>query len=87
MTHGYFQTVAGANDTCAGDATQLEWELDEDRVRCVVLVQLISSGAQLGSIGDLVAFGVLLLFSFHSRTLIVFGCCNALFMYCVKWQL
>ena len=47
--------------------------------------QLISSGAQLGSIGDFVAFGVLLLFWFCSRTLIVFGCCNALFMYCVKW--
>ena len=43
--------------------------------------QLISSGAQLGSIGDLVALGVLLLFCFRSRTLIVFGCCNALFMY------
>ena len=35
----------------------------------------------MGSIGDLVAFGVLLLFWFRSRTLIVFGCCNALFMY------
>ena len=35
--------------------------------------QLISSGAQLGSIGDLVAFGVLLLFWFRSRTLIVSG--------------
>ena len=42
--------------------------------------QLISSGAQLESIGDLVAFGVLLLFWFRSRTLIVFDCCNALFM-------
>ena len=28
--------VAGAVDTSAGDATQLEWELDEVRVRCVV---------------------------------------------------
>ena len=36
MTHGYFQTVAGADDTSAGDATQDKWELDEDRVRCVV---------------------------------------------------
>ena len=36
MTHRYFQTVAGADDTSAGDATQLEWELDEERVRCVV---------------------------------------------------
>ena len=37
MAHRYFQTVAGANDTSAGDATQLEWELDEDRVHFVVL--------------------------------------------------
>ena len=43
MTHIYFQTVVGADDTSAGDddtsagdATQLKWELDEDRVRCVV---------------------------------------------------
>ena len=27
---------AGADNTSAGDATQLKWELDEDRVRCVV---------------------------------------------------
>ena len=37
MTHRYFQTVAGVDDTSAGDATPLKWELDEDRVRCVVL--------------------------------------------------
>ena len=36
MTHGYFQTVAGADDTSAGDATELKWEINEDRVRCVV---------------------------------------------------
>ena len=42
---------------------------------------MISSGAQLGSIGTFVAFGVLLLFRLRSRALIVFGCCNALFMY------
>ena len=36
MTHGYFQTVAGAEDTSADDATELKWELDEDLVRCVV---------------------------------------------------
>ena len=28
--------LVGADHTSAGDATQLEWELDEDRVRCVV---------------------------------------------------
>ena len=36
MTHGYFQTVAGANDASAGDATQLKWELDEDLDRYFV---------------------------------------------------
>ena len=36
MTHRYFQTVAGADDTSAGGATQLKWELDEVLVRCVV---------------------------------------------------
>ena len=30
MTHSYFQTVAGAEDTSAGDATELKWEFDED---------------------------------------------------------
>src|SRR3954470_520581 len=56
----------------AGDATEFKEELDEDRVRCVVSFQLISSGAQLGSIGDLCSiWGSLLLFWFRSRTLIV----------------
>ena len=36
MTRIYFQTVAGADDTSAGDATQLKWELDEDLDRCFV---------------------------------------------------
>ena len=36
MTHRYFQTVAGADDTSADDAIQLKWELDEDRVRSLV---------------------------------------------------
>ena len=38
MTHRYFQTFAGADDTSAGDATELKWELDEDLVRRVVSV-------------------------------------------------
>ena len=29
MTRGYFQTVGGADDTSAGDATEHKWELDE----------------------------------------------------------
>ena len=37
MDHRYFQTVVGADDTSADDATQLQWELDEDLVRCLVL--------------------------------------------------
>ena len=32
--------VAGADDTSAGDATQLKWELDEDHVCCVVSFQV-----------------------------------------------
>ena len=36
MTHGYFQTVVGADDTSADDATQLKWELDEDLDHCYV---------------------------------------------------
>ena len=36
MTHRYFQTVAGADDTSAGDTTELKWEPNEDRVCCVV---------------------------------------------------
>ena len=36
MTHRYFQTVAGADDTSAGDATELKWEFDEGRVRYYV---------------------------------------------------
>ena len=57
MTHIYFQTVAGADDTSAGDATELKWELDEDHFVVVCLFRMISSGAQLGRSGDL-AFGV-----------------------------
>ena len=36
MTHRYFQTVAGADDTIAGDATELKEEFDEDLVLYVV---------------------------------------------------
>ena len=36
MAHRYLQTVAGADDTSAGDASELKWDLDEDLVRCVV---------------------------------------------------
>ena len=36
MAHRYFQIVAGADDASAGDTTELKWELNEDRVRCVV---------------------------------------------------
>ena len=34
MAHRYFQTVAGADDISAGDATELKWPLDEDLDRC-----------------------------------------------------
>ena len=36
MTHRYFQTVAGADDTSAGDATELKEELYKVRVCYVV---------------------------------------------------
>ena len=36
MTRRYFQTVAGADDSSAGDATELKWELDEVVDRCFV---------------------------------------------------
>ena len=36
MAHRYFQIVAGADDTSVGDATELNWELKENLVRCVV---------------------------------------------------
>ena len=37
MTHRLLpKPVAGADDTSVGDVTHLKWELDEDRVRCVV---------------------------------------------------
>ena len=36
VTHRYYQTVAGADDTSADEATQLKWELDEDLDRCFV---------------------------------------------------
>ena len=36
MNHGYFQTVSGAEDTGAGDDTELKWEFDEDSGRYYV---------------------------------------------------
>ena len=30
MTHQILQTVASADDTSAGDATELKWEFDKD---------------------------------------------------------
>ena len=36
MAHSLLQTVAGSNDNCAGDATKLKEELDEDLVLYVV---------------------------------------------------
>ena len=36
MTHRYFQTDAGVDDASAGDATELNWEFDEDSGRYYV---------------------------------------------------
>ena len=72
MTHGLLpKPVAGADDTVPGVATQLKEELVEDLVHCVVLFQLISSGARLGRSGICSIWGSLLLFWFRSQTLIV----------------
>ena len=39
MTHILLpKPVAGADDTSVDDTAELKWELDEDRVRCVVFV-------------------------------------------------
>ena len=53
MTHGYFQTVAGADDNHAGDAIELMEELDEDLVRCVVSFPVDQWWSPVGAIGDL----------------------------------
>ena len=45
VAHRYFQTVGGADDTSADDATQLKWELDEDLFVVVFRFLLIGSGA------------------------------------------
>ena len=37
MTHQILPTVAGADDTSAGDASELRWELNEDLSYCYVL--------------------------------------------------
>ena len=57
MTHGYFQTVAGAEDTSAGDATELKWEFNVDLCCYYVLFPDELKWSPVGTIGDL-AFGV-----------------------------
>ena len=59
MTHRYFQTVAGADDTSASDATELKWEFDEDLGRYYVSFSDDQQWSPVGTIGDL-AFGVVL---------------------------
>ena len=72
MTHRLLPTVAGADDARADDATELKEELDEDRVPYVVFISCCSSsGAQSGRSGIYSIRGGLLLFWFHTRTLIV----------------
>ena len=59
MAHGYFQIVAGAEDTSAGVATELKWEFDEDLGHYYVLFPNDQEWSPVGTIGDL-AFGVVL---------------------------
>ena len=46
-------TVAGADDTSAGDATELRWELNEDLGCCYVLFLVDQLWSPVGTIGDL----------------------------------
>ena len=88
MTHRLLQTVAGADDYRAGDATELKEELVEDRVCCVVSFPDDQYWSPVGTTGDL-AFGVIF-FSFGfdcSRSMCIFLMMYDLFKYCVKWRL
>ena len=86
MAHRYFQTIAGADDTSADDATELKWELDEDRVRCVVSFPIVQYWGPGGSIRDL-AFGVVFFYfgSIVGPCLYLDDVC--LTCICVKWRL
>ena len=57
MTPKYFQTVAGADDTSADDATELKWEFDEELGRYYVSFPDDQQWSPVGRIRDL-AFGV-----------------------------
>ena len=61
MTHRLLQKIAGADDTRAGDATELKWELDEDLGHCLCLFRMISSGASWDDRGSSI-WGCLSLF-------------------------
>ena len=65
----------------AGDATKLRRSLMKILSFVLFRFQLISSGAQLGSIGDLCSiWGSLLLFWFRSRTMCVFWMMYGLYL-------
>ena len=87
MTHRYFQTVAGVDDTSAGDATELKWELDEDLDRCFVSFPVDQYWCPVGTIGDLAFWVIFLYFDSVVGPLIVLWMLYEIFMYCVKWQL
>ena len=53
MTHRYFQNSCRCQDTSAGDATELKWELDEDLVRFVVSFHFDQYWCPVGTIRDL----------------------------------
>ena len=71
MAHRYFQTVAGADDTSAGDATQLKGELDEDLGRCFFVSFRSVVEPSWGDRGSM-HLGLSFFIWFRSRTLIVF---------------
>ncbi|XBI45561.1 hypothetical protein VPH35_110015 [Triticum aestivum] len=46
-------SVAGSDDTSAGDAIDLSWELNEDLGRCYVSFHVDQYWSPVGTIGDL----------------------------------
>ena len=87
MTHEYFQTVVGVDNTSAGDDTKLKWEYEEDSGRYYVSFPDDQYRSPVGMIGDLALGVVFLCFRSVLGPLIVHWMMYGLFTYCVKWQL
>ena len=81
MAHRYFQTVAGAVDTSADDATELKWELDE--IVFVVLFHFLvdQEWSPVGTIEDLAFVVVFLYFGSVVGPLIVHWMMYDIYLY------